>query len=180
MLNGPWVYLVALVAAFVIATLASPVGVSGAVLLLPFQVSVLGTPSPAVATPRRVVSLLAPEANGRLAHPRPTRWNDSGCRSRRHRAGRVPSEPACLRRCDRGRARPARRLDPGRPSRHAAGGFEAHGAAQSGGAHGTRGRCGVRRRHLRHRWRIDSCSDSCWFWALAEPKSPPPHSPRYS
>ncbi|MBV9328595.1 MAG: sulfite exporter TauE/SafE family protein [Chloroflexi bacterium] len=48
MLSEPLVYVVALVAAFVIATLASPVGVSGAVLLLPFQVSVLGTPSPAV------------------------------------------------------------------------------------------------------------------------------------
>jgi hypothetical protein len=34
-LTGPWIYLVALAAAFVIATLASPVGVSGAVLLLP-------------------------------------------------------------------------------------------------------------------------------------------------
>jgi hypothetical protein len=32
----------------VIAVLATPAGVSGAVLLLPFQVSVLGTPSPAV------------------------------------------------------------------------------------------------------------------------------------
>jgi uncharacterized membrane protein YfcA len=39
---------VSLVGAFVIALLATPAGVSGAVLLLPFQVSVLGTPSPAV------------------------------------------------------------------------------------------------------------------------------------
>jgi len=37
-----------LVAAFVIATVATPTGISGAVLLLPFQVSVLGTPSPSV------------------------------------------------------------------------------------------------------------------------------------
>jgi uncharacterized membrane protein YfcA len=39
---------VALAAAFAIALLATPAGISGAVLLLPFQVSVLGTPSPAV------------------------------------------------------------------------------------------------------------------------------------
>jgi uncharacterized protein len=35
-------------AAFGVAVFATPAGVSGAVLLLPFQVSVLGTPSPAV------------------------------------------------------------------------------------------------------------------------------------
>jgi hypothetical protein len=46
---GPgWTVVVALAAAFVIAVLATPAGISGAVLLLPFQVSVLGTPSPAV------------------------------------------------------------------------------------------------------------------------------------
>jgi uncharacterized protein len=39
---------VSLATAYVIAVLATPAGVSGAVLLLPFQVSVLGTPSPAV------------------------------------------------------------------------------------------------------------------------------------
>ena len=38
----------ALAAAFVISAIATPAGISGAVLLLPFQVSVLGTPSPAV------------------------------------------------------------------------------------------------------------------------------------
>ena len=43
-----WTEIVALAAAYVIAVLATPAGVSGAVLLLPFQVSVLGTPSPAV------------------------------------------------------------------------------------------------------------------------------------
>jgi uncharacterized membrane protein YfcA len=58
-LSGPWVYLVALVAAFVIATLASPVGVSGAVLLLPFQVSVLGTPSPAVTPTNLLYNIVA-------------------------------------------------------------------------------------------------------------------------
>jgi len=58
-LSGPSVYVVALVAAFVIATVASPVGVSGAVLLLPFQVSVLGTPSPAVTPTNLLYNIVA-------------------------------------------------------------------------------------------------------------------------
>ena len=44
-ISGAWVEVVALVAAFAIAVITTPAGVSGAVLLLPFQVSVLGTPS---------------------------------------------------------------------------------------------------------------------------------------
>ena len=48
MLGAGWTQAVALLAAFAIALIATPAGVSGAVLLLPFQVSVLGTPSPAV------------------------------------------------------------------------------------------------------------------------------------
>jgi len=48
MLGTGWTVAVALVAAYGIAALATPAGISGAVLLLPFQVSVLGTPSPAV------------------------------------------------------------------------------------------------------------------------------------
>ena len=48
MLGAGWTEVVALAAAFVIAVLATPAGISGAVLLLPFQVSVLGTPSPSV------------------------------------------------------------------------------------------------------------------------------------
>jgi uncharacterized membrane protein YfcA len=59
MLSEPWVYIVALLAAFVIATLASPVGVSGAVLLLPFQVGVLGTPSPAVTPTNLLYNIVA-------------------------------------------------------------------------------------------------------------------------
>jgi uncharacterized protein len=39
---------VALVAAYAVSVLSTPAGISGAVLLLPFQVSVLGTPSPSV------------------------------------------------------------------------------------------------------------------------------------
>ena len=48
MLGPGWTEAASLAAAYVIAVLATPAGVSGAVLLLPFQVSVLGTPSPAV------------------------------------------------------------------------------------------------------------------------------------
>jgi len=48
MLAPGWTQVVALIASFVIAVVTTPVGISGAVLLLPFQVSVLGTPSPAV------------------------------------------------------------------------------------------------------------------------------------
>jgi len=59
MLSGGWVYPVALVASFLIATLASPAGVSGAVLLLPFQVSVLGTPSPAVTPTNLLYNVIA-------------------------------------------------------------------------------------------------------------------------
>jgi len=47
-LGTGWTEAVAAVAAYAIAVLSTPAGVSGAVLLLPFQVSVLGTPSPAV------------------------------------------------------------------------------------------------------------------------------------
>ena len=43
-----WTEAAALAAAFAVSAVATPAGVSGAVLLLPFQVSVLGTPSPAV------------------------------------------------------------------------------------------------------------------------------------
>ena len=48
-----------LAASFVIATLASPAGVSGAVLLLPFQVSVLGTPSPSVTPTNLLYNVVA-------------------------------------------------------------------------------------------------------------------------
>ncbi len=46
-------------AAFVIATAATPAGISGAVLLLPFQVSVLGTPSPAVTPTNLLYNVVA-------------------------------------------------------------------------------------------------------------------------
>ncbi len=59
MLGAGWTQLVALVSAFVIALLASPAGISGAVLLLPFQVSVLGTPSPAVTPTNLLYNVVA-------------------------------------------------------------------------------------------------------------------------
>ena len=46
-------------AAFVIAMVATPAGISGAVLLLPFQVSVLGTPSPAVTPTNLLYNVVA-------------------------------------------------------------------------------------------------------------------------
>src|SRR5262249_58014983 len=59
MLTGPWIEVVALVAAFVIAVITTPAGVSGAVLLLPFQVSVLGTPSPSVTPTNLLYNVVA-------------------------------------------------------------------------------------------------------------------------
>jgi uncharacterized membrane protein YfcA len=59
MLGGDWVEVVALAAAFAIAVLATPAGISGAVLLLPFQVSVLGTPSPAVTPTNLLYNVVA-------------------------------------------------------------------------------------------------------------------------
>jgi uncharacterized protein len=57
---GPgWTAVVALVAAYGIAALATPAGISGAVLLLPFQVSVLGTPSPAVTPTNLLYNVVA-------------------------------------------------------------------------------------------------------------------------
>ena len=59
MLGSGWTEAVALVAAFGIAVLTTPAGVSGAVLLLPFQVSVLGTPSPAVTPTNLLYNVIA-------------------------------------------------------------------------------------------------------------------------
>ena len=59
MLGTGWTEVIALVAAFVIAVVASPAGISGAVLLLPFQVSVLGTPSPAVTPTNLLYNVVA-------------------------------------------------------------------------------------------------------------------------
>jgi uncharacterized protein len=58
-LSGIWVEVAALLAAFVIAVVTTPAGVSGAVLLLPFQVSVLGTPSPSVTPTNLLYNVVA-------------------------------------------------------------------------------------------------------------------------
>jgi len=59
MLGTGWTEIVALLAAYAIAVLATPTGISGAVLLLPFQVSVLGTPSPAVTPTNLLYNVVA-------------------------------------------------------------------------------------------------------------------------
>src|SRR5579863_10458896 len=59
MLGTGWTEVVALAAAYLIATLTTPAGISGAVLLLPFQVSVLGTPSPAVTPTNLLYNIIA-------------------------------------------------------------------------------------------------------------------------
>lgn len=59
MLGTGWTEVVALLAAYLIAMLATPAGISGAVLLLPFQVSVLGTPSPAVTPTNLLYNVVA-------------------------------------------------------------------------------------------------------------------------
>jgi uncharacterized protein len=56
--NG-WTEVVALAAAYLIATITTPAGISGAVLLLPFQVSVLGTPSPSVTPTNLLYNIIA-------------------------------------------------------------------------------------------------------------------------
>jgi uncharacterized membrane protein YfcA len=58
-LGTGWTEVVALAAAFVIAALSTPAGISGAVLLLPFQVRVLGTPSPAVTSTNLLFNVVA-------------------------------------------------------------------------------------------------------------------------
>src|ERR1043165_6752344 len=59
MLGPGWTEIVALAAAYLVAVLTAPAGVSGAVLLLPFQVSVLGTPSPAVTPTNLLYNIVA-------------------------------------------------------------------------------------------------------------------------
>ena len=54
-----WTEVVALIAAYLIAVVTTPAGISGAVLLLPFQVSVLGTPSPSVTPTNLLYNVVA-------------------------------------------------------------------------------------------------------------------------
>ena len=73
-----WTEAAALIAAYGIAAVSTPAGISGAVLLLPFQVGVLGTPSPAVTPTNLLYNIVAApgglyrywrqgQAGGRLA-----------------------------------------------------------------------------------------------------------------
>ena len=54
-----WTEVVALVAAYLIAVVTTPAGISGAVLLLPFRVTVLGTPSPSVTPTNLLYNVVA-------------------------------------------------------------------------------------------------------------------------
>jgi uncharacterized protein len=58
-LGRGWTEVVAFAAAYVVAALSTPAGISGAVLLLPFQVRVLGTPSPAVTSTNLLFNVVA-------------------------------------------------------------------------------------------------------------------------
>ena len=59
MLSLGWTEIIAVAAAYLIAALATPAGISGAILLLPFQVSVLGTPSPSVTPTNLLYNVIA-------------------------------------------------------------------------------------------------------------------------
>ncbi len=59
MLGTGWTEVAAFAAAYIIAALSTPAGISGAVLLLPFQVRVLGTPSPAVTSTNLLFNVVA-------------------------------------------------------------------------------------------------------------------------
>jgi uncharacterized membrane protein YfcA len=54
-----WTEVVALVAAYLIAVVTTPAGISGAVLLPPLQVTVLATPSPAVTPTNLLYNVIA-------------------------------------------------------------------------------------------------------------------------
>jgi uncharacterized membrane protein YfcA len=81
-LGTGWTEAIALVAAYVIAVVATPAGISGAVLLLPFQVSVLGTPSPAVTPTNLLYNVIAtPGALYRYWRQKQTGGHLCWCRS---------------------------------------------------------------------------------------------------
>jgi uncharacterized protein len=58
-LGSGWTEIAALAAAYLIAVITTPAGISGAVFLLPFQVSVLGTPSPSVTPTNLLYNVVA-------------------------------------------------------------------------------------------------------------------------
>ncbi len=59
----PWEWPIGALCAFLLALITTPAGVSGAVLLLPVQLSVLHVPSPAV-TPTNLLSTSRPSRAG--------------------------------------------------------------------------------------------------------------------
>lgn len=65
----PWEWPVGAACAFLVALITTPAGVSGAVLLLPVQVSILGVPSPAV-TPTNLLFNVAAVPGGLLRFAR--------------------------------------------------------------------------------------------------------------
>jgi len=72
--------LVPLLVAFVVSALTAPAGVSGAFLLLPFQVSVLGFTSPAVSPTNLIFNVLATPGASTATSGRagwPGRWRGS-------------------------------------------------------------------------------------------------------
>lgn len=108
-LTGIWVYVAAVAASFAVATVASPAGVSGAVLLLPFQgndnrpenLELWTRPQPsgirvsdAIEWARQILGLYegigAPPTALTISRERPWRWRESNrgsriCKSARQR-----------------------------------------------------------------------------------------------
>src|ERR1700741_1867550 len=72
----PWEWPAGALCAFVVALATTPAGVSGAVLLLPVQLSVLGVPSPAV-TPTNLVFNVGATPGGLLRFQRERRLTGS-------------------------------------------------------------------------------------------------------
>ena len=171
MLGTGWTEAAALPPAFVIAVLAAmPAGISGAVLLLPFQVSVLGTPSPAVTPTNLLYNVVAtpgalyrywrqgqtgaslpliliagtlPGVIAGICHPRGT-------------AAECPR----LRPRGRGRTAAARRMvGPNQATPGPETGTQAGLRSSTSRAHPARGRGGLRGRDLRHRRRLDPGTD---------------------
>ena len=176
MLAGDWVYVVALAASFMIVPLASPAGVSGAVLLLPFQVGVLGTPSPSVtptnllynvvATPGALFRYWRQGSDGWSTHSHAAVRHGSGCRGRIDHS-RSSSFP------DRGRSTPSSPSSWCRSGRgSSSGGGEATNPSVDGRPYSepwpvlTARRRRLRGRHLRHRGRLDPRTDPHQLWAF--------------
>src|SRR5437764_6387553 len=79
----------AFLAGLVVATVTTPAGVSGAVLLLPIQVSLLGVPSPAV-TPTNLIFNLFATPSGVLRYRRLRRESAASPLAARLLAGTLP------------------------------------------------------------------------------------------